>query len=60
MKNISLKKHLIVIFLFTVLFLMISSISAHDLENDTDDRLQSNFKDDLLLDDEIPDIPDLV
>ena len=59
-KNISLKKHLTVIFLFTVLFLMISSISAHDLENDTDDNLQSNFKDDLLLDDEIPDIPDLV
>ena len=59
-KNISLKKHLTVIFLFTVLFLTISSISAHDLENDTDDNLQSNFKDDLLLDDEIPDIPDLV
>ena len=60
MKNISLKKHLTVILLFTVLFLTISSISAHDLENDTDDNLQSNFKDDLLLDDEIPDIPDLV
>jgi hypothetical protein len=59
-KNISLKKHLTVILLFTVLFLTISSISAHDLENDTDDNLQSNFKDDLLLDDEIPDIPDLV